>query len=67
MRRLHEIEHVVVEVYVEEVWQGFAVDALSVLSEDAKDDPVNLKNTLLRMAGLGMRQTESAFSFRESQ
>jgi len=36
----------VVEVYVEEVRQGFAVDALSVISENAKDDFVNLKKLL---------------------
>jgi hypothetical protein len=43
MRRLYEVEHVVVKVYVEEVRDGLPVDALSVLSEDAKEDPVNLK------------------------
>jgi hypothetical protein len=43
MRCLHKIEQVVVEVYVEEVRQGFAVDALSVFCENAKDDFVNLK------------------------
>jgi len=46
MRGLHKIEQVVVKVDVEEVRQGLAVDALSVISENAKDDFVNLKKLL---------------------
>jgi riboflavin synthase len=67
LRSLYEIEQVVVKIDVEEVRQGLAVNALSVVREHAKNDLVNLNNSMVKIAGNGVRRTESAFSLRESQ